>query len=108
MSHPFQADARVHAFAVGSILLLTLMLTFLLGAWPALLVGCLTLLAALLIWRASPRQVPAQSGAGARPLTVASSRSRAARDPYANRDALRISAFMNLLTPRATAPVWTV
>ena len=24
MSHPFQADARVHAFAVGSILLLTL------------------------------------------------------------------------------------
>ena len=96
MSHPFQADARVHAFAVGSILLLTLMLTFLLGAWPALLVGCLTLLAALLIWRASPRQVPAQSGAVLSPADGRVVKIEKARDPYANRDALRISVFMNL------------
>ena len=96
MSYPFQADARVHAFAVGSILLLTVMLTLWLGAGPALLLGGLTLLAALLIWRASPRQVPAQSGAVLSPADGRVVKIEKARDPYANRDALRISVFMNL------------
>lgn len=96
MSYPFQADARVHAFAVGSILLLNVMLTLWLGAGPALLLGGLTLLAALLVWRASPRQVPAQSGAVLSPADGRVVKIEKARDPYANRDALRISVFMNL------------
>ena len=89
MSYPFQADARVHAFAVGSILLLTVMLTLWLGAGPALLLGGLTLLAALLVWRASPRQVPAQSGAVLSPADGRVVKIEKARDPYANRDALQ-------------------
>ena len=79
MSYPFQADARVHASVVGLILLATLTLSLVLGTWPAVLSGAAALSLCLLVWRASPREVPAQSGAVLSPA-----------------DALRISVFMNL------------
>ena len=96
MNDPFQVDTRVHTFVVGLILLATLTLTWVLGAWPALLLGGLALSLSLLIWRASPREVPAQSGAVLSPADGRVVKIEKARDPYANRDALRISVFMNL------------
>lgn len=96
MNDPFQAGARVNATAVGLILLATLALTWVLGAWPALLLGGLALSLSFLLWRASPRKVPAQSGAVLSPADGRVVKIEKARDPYANRDALRISVFMNL------------
>lgn len=96
MNDPFQAGARVNASVVGLILLATLALTWVLGAWPALLLGGLALSLSFLLWRASPRKVPAQSGAVLSPADGRVVKIEKARDPYANRDALRISVFMNL------------
>ena len=96
MSYPFQADARTHASTVGLILLLTLALLWVLGTWPALLLGGLALCITLLTWRALPREVPAQSGAVLSPADGRVVKIEKARDPYAHRDALRISVFMNL------------
>ena len=96
MSYPFQADARVHVSVVGLILLATLTLSLVLGTWPAVLSGAAALSLCLLVWRASPREVPAQSGAVLSPADGRVVKIEKARDPYANRDALRISVFMNL------------
>lgn len=96
MSYPFQADARVHASVVGLILLATLTLSLVLGTWPAVLSGAAALSLCLLVWRASPREVPAQSGVVLSPADGRVVKIEKARDPYANRDALRISVFMNL------------
>lgn len=96
MNDPFQAGARVNASVVGLILLATLALTWVLGAWPALLLGGLALSLSFLLWRASPRKAPAQSGAVLSPADGRVVKIEKARDPYANRDALRISVFMNL------------
>lgn len=96
MSYPFQADARMHASVVGLILLATLILSLLLGTWLVVLSGAAALVLCLLVWRASPREVPAQSGAVLSPADGRVVKIEKARDPYANRDALRISVFMNL------------
>src|SRR3990167_3494755 len=98
MNDPFQVDTdtRMNAHVVALILLATLTLTCVLGTWPALLLGGLALALSFLLWRASPRQVPAQSGAVLSPADGRVVKIEKVRDPYANRDALRISVFMNL------------
>lgn len=98
MNDPFQVDTdtRMNAHVVALILLATLTLTWVLGTWPALLLGSLALALSFLLWRASPRQVPAQSGAVLSPADGRVVKIEKVRDPYANRDALRISVFMNL------------
>lgn len=78
---------------------------FLLALWQGPLAA--TALGALgLIWLAvygqeAPRVVPAQSGVVLSPADGRIVRIEKARDPYANRDALRISVFMSLFTRHA-------
>lgn len=97
MSYPLQVDVRPAVLAVGGVLLFSLALLFVLGLWPALSVGAIALLLGLLAWRALPRVVPVQAGVVLSPADGRVVKIEKARDPYANRDALRISVFMHLL-----------
>ena len=89
--------ARGHRLLTAAVVLFTLALAWLLGdGWGLLFAGLMAAFAALL-WRDAPRAVPTQSGAVLSPADGRVVRIEKARDPYANRDALRISVFMNLL-----------
>lgn len=93
--------ARGHRLLTACVLSCTLALAWLLGdVWGLLFSGLMAALAALL-WRDTPRAVPTQSGAVLSPADGRVVRIEKARDPYANRDALRISVFMNLFDTHA-------
>ncbi|MFY9461385.1 phosphatidylserine decarboxylase [uncultured Aquabacterium sp.] len=93
--------ARGHRLLTAVVVLFTLALAWLLGdGWGLLFAGLMAALAALL-WRDAPRAVPTQSGAVLSPADGRVVRIEKARDPYANRDALRISVFMNFFDTHA-------
>lgn len=96
MSYPLNEGARKPFPVWGLILLATLSMSFVLETWLALVLGALALTVSLLSWRASPRAIPAELGAVLSPADGRVVKIEKARDPYANRDALRISVFMNL------------
>lgn len=93
--------AREHRWLLAGVVLLAMVLALALGeAWG---MACLlfTALWALLSWRDRPRSVPAQAGAVLSPADGRVVRIEKARDPYADREALRISVFMNLFDAHA-------
>ena len=93
--------ARGHRLLTAAVVLFTLTLAWLLGdGWGLLFTGLMAALATVL-WRDTPRQVPTLSGAVLSPADGRVVRIEKARDPYANRDALRISVFMNLFDAHA-------
>lgn len=93
--------ARGHRLLTAAVVLFTLALAWLLGdGWGLLFTGLMAVLATVL-WRDAPRQVPTLSGAVLSPADGRVVRIEKARDPYANRDALRISVFMNLFDAHA-------
>lgn len=86
---------RTHRPLTLGLLLIPLLVAFLVsdvwgGVALALLVAWL-----LLSWRDAPRAVPSQPGAVLSPADGRIVRIEKALDPYANREALRISVFMN-------------
>jgi phosphatidylserine decarboxylase len=87
--------ARTHRPLTLGLMLAALSMAFWVSnAWAGM---ALALLAAWLVlsWRDAPRAVPSQVGAVLSPADGRIVRIEKARDPYANRDALRISVFMN-------------
>lgn len=96
MSHPFDLDARPTLWMVGGILLFSIAIWLLLGPLLALPTLALGLGYAFVAWRARPRRAPSQQGAILSPADGRIVKIEKARDPYANREALRISVFMHL------------
>jgi phosphatidylserine decarboxylase len=93
--------ARTHRLLAAGAVLSALALSFLLGDAFGLFVSCLLALTAILFWRDTPRAVPSQAGAVLSPADGRVVRIEKARDPYADRDALRISVFMNFFDTHA-------
>lgn len=93
--------ARGHRLLTAVVVLFTLGLAWLLGDGWGLLFSALMAALAVLLWRDAPRAVPTQSGAVLSPADGRVVRIEKARDPYADRDALRISVFMNLFDAHA-------
>ncbi|MCH8179656.1 MAG: phosphatidylserine decarboxylase family protein [Proteobacteria bacterium] len=93
--------ARGHRLLTAVVVLFTLGLAWLLGDGWGLLFSVLMAALAVLLWRDAPRAVPTQSGAVLSPADGRVVRIEKARDPYADRDALRISVFMNLFDAHA-------
>ena len=101
MMSSLQLFAQGHRLLTATALAMALALAWLLGDGWALLFAALMAGLALLLWRDAPRAVPTLSGAVLSPADGRVVRIEKARDPYANRDALRISVFMNLFDTHA-------
>ena len=92
---------RNHRLLAGALLCAGASLAFLLGLqWGGALVVAAGLLASL-GWRDAPRAVPTQRGAILSPADGRVVRIERAMDPYANREALRISVFTNFFDGHA-------
>lgn len=101
MSFPLPFPGRERWPFLGMVLLIGALAFVWQGPWSALLVGSAGLIAHLLYFRDPPRAVPAQAGVVLSPADGRVVRIEKARDPYANRDALRISVFMSLFNLHA-------
>jgi phosphatidylserine decarboxylase len=101
MSHPFPLIARENWPLLALVLCVELLVFSLLSPLAALLCSAALILALALVFRDPPRVVPAQSGAVLCPADGRVVRIEKARDPYANRDALRISVFMSVFNAHA-------
>lgn len=101
MSHPFPLIARENWPLLALVLCVELLVFSLLSPVAALLCSAALILALALVFRDPPRAVPAQSGAVLCPADGRVVRIEKARDPYANRDALRISVFMSVFNAHA-------
>lgn len=86
---------------LGLLLLICLFAGFWQGAGPAALIGAGGLAAYLLAFRDAPRAIPSQPGVVLCPADGRVVRIEKARDPYADRDALRISVFTSLFNAHA-------
>lgn len=98
MNLPISLPGRPSNVFLGCLLALLTLAAAMSGStlFAALLAA--SLLAILPLWREQPRAVPSQAGAVLSPADGRIVRIEKARDPYANRDALRISVFMNLFS----------
>lgn len=85
----------------GILLSASLLVALWLGSFAAALVALAGLLWRAVYFHEAPRVVPAQRGAVLSPADGRVVRIEKARDPYANRDALRISVFMSLFNLHA-------
>ena len=93
--------ARTHRLLSAGLVLILLALAFLAGeAWGLMALAVVAALILTLL-RDTPRSVPTQAGAVLSPADGRVVRIEKARDPYANREALRISVFMNLFDTHA-------
>ena len=93
--------ARTHRLLSAALVLILLALAFLAGeAWGLMALAMVAALVLTLL-RDTPRSVPTQAGAVLSPADGRVVRIEKARDPYANREALRISVFMNLFDAHA-------
>jgi phosphatidylserine decarboxylase len=101
MSHLLPSPARERLPFLGVLLCLILLAALWQGLFAAAFVGAAGLLSHSLYFRDPPREVPAQSGVVLSPADGRVVRIEKARDPYANRDALRISVFMSLFNLHA-------
>jgi phosphatidylserine decarboxylase len=101
MSYPYFVLAPGNRLLLGALLLGLLLLSGAFGVSVSLLAVALALALALWLGVESPRDVPAQSGAVLSPADGRVVKIEKARDPYANRDALRISVFMNVFDRHA-------
>lgn len=98
MHFPFPTLARPLAALVVVLLSASVLVAALAGHLLFAALCLLALLALAPLWRERPRAVPSQLGAVLSPADGRIVRIEKARDPYANRDALRISVFMNLFS----------
>lgn len=98
MIHPLSLPSRPSLAVLGA-LLAAFLLALGLAGYPLLAALAVASVVALLpMWREQPRAVPAQMGAVLSPADGRIVRIEKARDPYANRDALRISVFMSVFS----------
>jgi phosphatidylserine decarboxylase len=101
MTHPIPLPAREGWSLIGLALLAAVLSTLVLG-WG--LVSGLCWLALVLVvqfFRDTPRAIPAESGAILSPADGRIVKIEKVRDHYANRDALRISVFLNVFDAHA-------
>lgn len=96
-----QLFTRTHRPLTLGLLLAAVLLAFLAGDAWGLLALVLSAAWLLLSWRDAPRAVPSQAGAVLSPADGRVVRIEKALDPYANREALRISVFMNVFDTHA-------
>lgn len=101
MSYLFPMPAREDAPFLALLLCACLLAGFWQGPAAAAFVGLTGLACHLVFFRDPPRAIPAQSGVVLSPADGRIVRIERARDPYANRDALRISVFMSLFNVHA-------
>jgi phosphatidylserine decarboxylase len=102
MSHPFPTSTRENLFFWGALLFASLLVALWLGPLAGTVAAAVGLLCQIVFFREeAPRAVPAQSGVVLSPADGRIVRIEKARDPYANRDALRISVFMSLFNLHA-------
>lgn len=92
---------RSHRLVSSLLLAMLLLLALLIGDEWALLMLAASALLAFVAWRDAPRSVPTLAGAVLAPADGRVVRIDKARDPYADRDALRISVFMNVFDGHA-------
>ncbi len=101
MSFPFPLPSRENWPFLGVLLLACLLAL----AWQGPLVASALALAGLVVhtvyFRDPPRAIPSQAGVVLSPADGRIVRIEKARDPYANRDALRISVIMSLFNLHA-------
>lgn len=101
MSFPFPLPSRDNWPFLGALLLVCLLAL----AWQGPLVASALALAGLVVhtvyFRDPPRVIPSQAGVVLSPADGRIVRIEKARDPYANRDALRISVIMSLFNLHA-------
>jgi phosphatidylserine decarboxylase len=95
MNYPHPLLAREGWPFIGGALLLALFASCCLPTWLALFFW-LVLAFVVQFFRDPPREVPAQAGAVLSPADGRIVKVERARDPYADRDALLISVFMNV------------
>ena len=91
-----QLFTRTHRPLTLGLLLATVLLAFLVSDAWGLLALALSAFWLMLSRRDAPRPVPSQAGAVLCPADGRVVRIEKARDPYADREALRISVFMNV------------
>ena len=96
MNVPSSITAREGWPYLGLMLAAVLLMPYLGGFGVVACLAGLVLLAALHPFRDAPRVVPAAPGAILSPADGRVVKIEKARDPYANRDALKISVFMNV------------
>jgi phosphatidylserine decarboxylase len=101
MSYPFPLPIRENWPALGFFLLVCVLATLWLGPWTAAAAVLAALIGHFVFFRDPPRAIPAQAGAVLSPADGRIVRIEKARDPYADRDALRISVFMSLFNLHA-------
>jgi phosphatidylserine decarboxylase len=101
MSFPLPFPGRERWPFLGTVLLIGALMFAWRGPWGALLAVSAGLIAHFLYFRDPPRAIPAQAGVVLSPADGRIVRIEKARDPYANRDALRISVFMSLFNLHA-------
>jgi phosphatidylserine decarboxylase len=86
---------------LGLLLLVCLLTAIWQGPAPAALIGLGGLISYLFLFRDAPRAIPSQPGVVLCPADGRVVRIDKARDPYADRDALRISVFTSLFNAHA-------
>ena len=96
-----QLFTRTHRPLTLGLLLAAVLLAFLVSDAWGLLALALSAFWLLLMRRDAPRPVPSQAGAVLCPADGRVVRIEKARDPYADREALRISVFMNVFDTHA-------
>lgn len=101
MSYPFPLPSRDNWPFLGVLLLVCGAAFAWQGPTTAALLAFSGLTAHVLYFRDPPRAVPAQAGVVLSPADGRVVRIEKARDPYADRDALRISVFMSLFNLHA-------
>ncbi len=101
MSYPFPLIARENWHLLALLACAEWLAFVTLSPLAVLAFSVFALLALSLVFRDPPRAVPAQSGAVLCPADGRVVRIEKVRDPYADRDALRISVFMSLFSAHA-------
>src|SRR4051812_25960940 len=101
MRYPFPMPSRENWPYLGLLSFMCLVAALWQGAGAAALLGLLGLGVYMLMFQDDARDIPAQSGVVLCPADGRIVRIEKARDPYANRDALRISVFMSLFKAHA-------
>ena len=101
MSYPFSSPTRENWPVWGFLLLVCLLAMLWPGPWTVSLIALVALVSHVVFFRDPPRVVPAQAGVVLSPADGRVVRIDEARDPYADRDALRISIFMSLFNLHA-------
>lgn len=101
MSYPFPMPSREDLPLLALLTFACLLAGLWQGPGAAALVGLTGLIGHFVFFRDPPRLVPVQSGVVLSPADGRIVRIEKARDPYANRDALRISVFMSLFNVHA-------